>query len=85
MKKYTVGMVRERLSEALDEALRGEPVFIQRRDVQYRLTVEPSRARARARKAATPKVEMLDRAVAAGHWTWDWAGGELQFTPRRRS
>ncbi len=85
MRKYTVSMVRERLSQALDEALQGEPVFIQRRGIEYRVTVEPSRARARAKKATAPKVEILDRAVAAGQWTWDWSGGELQFKPRRRS
>jgi antitoxin (DNA-binding transcriptional repressor) of toxin-antitoxin stability system len=81
MKKYSVGMVRERLSEALDEAQRGEPVFIQRRGVEYRLSVEPPKRR---KKPARPKIELIDPAVAAGQWTWDWSGGELTFRARPR-
>jgi antitoxin (DNA-binding transcriptional repressor) of toxin-antitoxin stability system len=82
MKKYTVGMVRERLSKALDEAQRGEPVFIQRRGVRYRLSVEPGR---RTTKATKPKIEIVDPTVAGGQWTWDRADGQLRFRARRRS
>ena len=81
VKKYSVGMVRERLSEALDEAQRGEPVFIQRRGVEYRLSVEPPRRR---KKPARPKIEIIDKGIAAGQWTWDWSGGELAFRARPR-
>ncbi len=81
MKKYKVAMVRERLSQALDEAERGEPVFIERSGVIYRLSVErPAARRAKVRQRG---IEILDPAVAGGDWTWDTAGGELQFTPRR--
>jgi antitoxin (DNA-binding transcriptional repressor) of toxin-antitoxin stability system len=83
MKKYTVAMVRERLSEALDQAQRGEPVFIQRRGVAYRLSVEP--ATRRKRKTTAPKIEIVDPAVARGLWTWDWADGALRLRARRRS
>jgi hypothetical protein len=82
MKKYTVGMVRERLSQALDEAGRGESVLICRGDVEYRLSVEPKR---RARKVPKPRVEIVDAAVAGGQWTWDFAGGQARFRARRRS
>ena len=82
MKKYSVGMVRERLSEALDEAQKGEPVFIQRRGVSYRLSIEPAR---RSKKATKPKVAIVDPAVADGQWTWGWADGQLRFRARRRS
>jgi antitoxin (DNA-binding transcriptional repressor) of toxin-antitoxin stability system len=81
MKKYTVGMVRERLSEALDEAQSGEQVFIQRRGVRYRLSVEPAR---RGKKTTKPRIEIVDPAVADGQWTWDWANGQLRFRARRR-
>lgn len=81
MAKYTVGLVRERLSEALDEAQRGEPVIIQRRGVEYRLSVEPAK---RAKKRAAPKIEILDPAVADGQWTWDASGGQARFRARRR-
>ena len=81
-RKYTVSMVRERLSDALDEAQRGEEVFIQRRDVTYRLSVEPAR---RAKRTTKPRIEIVDPAVAQGQWTWDWADGRVQFRTRRRS
>ena len=80
VKKYSVGMVRERLSEALDEAQRGEPVVIRRRGVEYRLSVVPKRRN----KPARPKVELVDPAVADGQWTWDWSDGELAFRARPR-
>jgi antitoxin (DNA-binding transcriptional repressor) of toxin-antitoxin stability system len=82
MKKYTVGMVRERLSQALDEAGRGESVIICRGGVEYRLSVEPKR---RAKKAAKPRVEIVDAAVSRGEWSWDFANGQARFRARRRS
>ena len=81
MKKYTVGMVRERFAEALDEALGGEPVFIERRGVLYRLSVETPKSTP-ARKRA-PYIEILDPAVDAGRWTWDWRPGKTTFRGRR--
>jgi antitoxin (DNA-binding transcriptional repressor) of toxin-antitoxin stability system len=80
VKKYKVAMVRERLSQALDEAQRGEPVFIERSGVTYRLTVEPRAGRPKNRP---PALEILDPAVAGGDWTWDEAGGALRFRRRR--
>ena len=81
MKKYTVSVVRERFAQALDEALSGEPVFIERKGVLYRLSVD------RPKKSVTPRkthFEILDPAVDAGQWTWDWSPGTLAFreTPR---
>jgi hypothetical protein len=81
MKKYTVSLVRERLSDALDQADRGEDVFIERRDVTYRLSVEKPR---RSRRSAVPRIEILDKAVDAGEWTWDWQDAGLRFRARRR-
>ena len=81
MKKYSVSMVRERLAQALDEAQRGEPVFIERGDVLYKLSVErPKKARARK-----PSIEILDPAVERGRWTWTWSPGRLAFAGRRRA
>jgi antitoxin (DNA-binding transcriptional repressor) of toxin-antitoxin stability system len=81
MKCYSVGVVRERLAEALDEAERGEPVFIERRGVRYRLSVEPVKRRRNRRK---PAIEVLDSAVADGQWTWEWSAGGVRFRGRRR-
>jgi hypothetical protein len=82
MKKYTVAMVRERLSDALDSALGGEPVFIERKGITYRLSVEPVK---KPRKARKPTIEVLDPAVLEGQWTWDWVDGQLQFRARSES
>lgn len=79
MKKFTVGMVRERLSEALDSALGGEPVFIERKGVVYRLSVEPAK---KARKTRKPMFDVLDPVLLDGQWTWASIDGQLQFRPR---
>ncbi len=73
-------MVRERLSEALDAADEGTPVFIERRGVTYELTVRKSATR---KKKATPQIDILDRAIVDGNWTWDWRKGDLQLRTRR--
>ena len=85
MKTYTVGMVRERLAEALDDAQAGRPVFIERRGVIYRLSVEPPATGARPRRAK-PAIEVLDPAIDRGIWTWDWRPGAkgLRLGTRRR-
>ena len=81
MKKYSVAMVRERLSEALDLAQAGKPVLIERRGVTYELTVRKPGHR---RKRTTPQIEVVDRSlVASGEWTWDWHDGALKFRVRR--
>jgi hypothetical protein len=81
-KTYTVGLVRERLSDALDAAQRGEAVFIERRNVTYRLSVEPAK---RKQKSTKPRIEIVDPAVVDGQWTWEWTGGELGFHARPRT
>ena len=75
MRKYSVSMVRERLSEALDEAERGVPVVIERKGVRYRLTVEPTAAPAKKARRK-PLIEVLDPAILDG-WTWEWSPGTL--------
>lgn len=81
VKRYTVAMVRERLAEALDEAERGVPVFIERRGVRYTLAVErPARRRTRAPRLFS----VTDKAIAEGRWTWDLAADGLRFRARRR-
>lgn len=83
MKTYKVAVARERLAEALDEAARGVPVFIERKGVRYRISVEkPARARAARRR---PKIAILDPAVTAGRWTWDTGPDGLQFRGTERA
>jgi antitoxin (DNA-binding transcriptional repressor) of toxin-antitoxin stability system len=80
VKRYTVAQVRQRLAEALDLAEGGEPVVIERRGVQFRLTAVRSRRRTSRRSL----IEILDPAVMEGRWTWSWQPGGLRFRPRRR-
>lgn len=82
MKKYTVAVARERFAQALDAAQRGEPVYIERKGVTYRLIVE-KRARPAGRRSA--RIEVLDPAVEAGQWSWDWSPGRLAFREPRRA
>jgi hypothetical protein len=84
MKRYTVSLVRERLSEALDEADKGVPVIIERKGVRYRLALDKP-ASARKAKARRPHIEILDAAVADGQWTWDWTPDGLKFQGKRRA
>ena len=80
MKRYTVALVRERLAEALDEAERGEPVFIERKGVRYRLSLDKAKPR-RTRRAS--RIQVTDPAVAGGKWTWDWAANGVRFRARK--
>jgi antitoxin (DNA-binding transcriptional repressor) of toxin-antitoxin stability system len=81
-KRYTVAHVRERLSDALDEAERGVPVFIERHGTRFQLSLAPEKA---PRTARTPKIEILDPAVAEGRWTWEWTPEGVKFrSPRKR-
>lgn len=84
MKKYGVAIARARLAEALDYADRGVPVVIERRGVRYRLSVDRSTARPKARQK--PYLTIVDAAVERGEWTWDWAPGKFAFkeSGRRR-
>jgi antitoxin (DNA-binding transcriptional repressor) of toxin-antitoxin stability system len=81
VKKYGVGVVRQRLAEALDYAEQGVPVVIERRGVQYRLSVDRPKTRRKTRP--TPYIEILDPVVEQGEWTWDWSPGKITLQPRR--
>ena len=81
MKRYTVSVVRERLSEALDEAEKGVPVFIERKGVRYRLSVEKPRG---ARTATRARIDILDPSVSRGEWTWDSTPKGLTFRGKQR-
>jgi hypothetical protein len=80
MKRYPVAVLRERLAEALDAAYQGVPVVIERKGVRYRLTREP--AAKKARSVRNRLFEIIDPAVMAGEWTWDWSpDGGMKFVP----
>jgi hypothetical protein len=76
MKRYPVSMARERMADMLDEVERTGAAVIERGDVQYVITVK---RRARRSRAHTAMIEVIDPAVAAGQWRWDWAGGSVAF------
>jgi antitoxin (DNA-binding transcriptional repressor) of toxin-antitoxin stability system len=82
-KRYTVSQVRQRLSDALDEAEQGVPVIIERRGVRYRLArMEEEPAKRRRRPA--PRITLIDPAVADGTWTWAWTATGMAFRTARK-
>jgi hypothetical protein len=83
MKSYTASLVRERLSEALDYADRGEPVFIERKGVRYKLSVDTPKKKKRAVRPS--RIQIVDPAVAEGRWTWDWTVTGARFRAPRKS
>ncbi len=82
MKRYPVAVLRERLSEALDAAYQGVPVLIERKGVQYRLTRAGTATKKKRTTKRAPLVEILDPAVLAGEWTWDWTPDGMTFAAR---
>jgi hypothetical protein len=78
-RRYTVSVVRERLAEALDAAEAGLPVFIERKGVRYRLSVEAPKTK----PAPRSKIEVVDPAVRNGDWTWDSGPRGVRFRRRR--
>lgn len=79
MKRYPVAVLRERLAEALDAAYHGVPVVIERKGVRYRLTREPAK---KTKSARRPLFEVVDPAVIAGDWTWNWSpDAGMKFVP----
>ena len=81
-KRYTVAHVRERLSDALDEAEHGVAVIIERRGTRFRLSVDREEKPRRGRRK--PKIEILDPAVAEGQWTWQWTPRSFSLRARKR-
>ena len=81
-KRYTVAQARERLASALDDAERGVPVIIERRGIRYRLSLASDERPRRARRLA--RIKVVDPAIDAGEWSWNWSGRALTFRPRRK-
>jgi len=81
MKRYTAGQARQRFSELLDAAERGQPIVVERRGVRF--VVQAQRARSGRARRRRSLIEYLDPAVAAGEWTWKWSAGGLRFAGRR--
>ncbi len=80
MRRYTVAQARKNLATALDTAEHGEAVTIERRGVMFELRM---RAWRRPKKRPPPLFEILDPAIEAGLWTWEWTHRGLAFRPRK--
>jgi antitoxin (DNA-binding transcriptional repressor) of toxin-antitoxin stability system len=81
-KRYSVTEVRERLSDALDQADQGIPVIIERRGTRYVLALAPASDPKHATRRK-PRIEILDPAVERGDWTWASRSKGLAFRGRR--
>ena len=80
-KRFAVAEARERFAELLDDAERGASVVIERRGVQYQLSV--LRKKALPGRTQASRIEILDPSVAEGNWTWSWSDTGVSF--RRRA
>jgi prevent-host-death family protein len=81
MKRYQAAGARQHFSEVLDAAQRGEQVIIERRGVRFRL--EPVRQETKP-AAREPLFRIVDPAVEAGTWTWNFGKRGLRFSARRK-
>jgi antitoxin (DNA-binding transcriptional repressor) of toxin-antitoxin stability system len=80
-KRFAVADARERFAELLDDAERGASVVIERRGVQYQLSV--LRKKASPVRTQPSRIEVVDPAVADGNWSWNWSDKGVSF--RRRA
>jgi antitoxin (DNA-binding transcriptional repressor) of toxin-antitoxin stability system len=76
MKRYTAAKARAHLASLLDAAEGGEVVAIERRGVRFTLRSE-KRPRKAAKRAA--RLEVVDRRVLVGEWTWSSGARGLRF------
>jgi hypothetical protein len=81
MKRYPASVARERMADVLDEVERSGAALIERGDVRYVITRQRRPSRPRTVRGT---IEVLDPAVAAGEWHWDWTAGGARFAGSRR-
>lgn len=82
MKGFRVAEARAQFGDLLDQAEQGEPVYIERRGVRFRLSVEPSEQAPAGQRGAF--FTAVDPDVMSGEWTWTSGRKGLAFKPRRR-
>jgi prevent-host-death family protein len=77
--RLSAAAARQRFSDLLDAAERGENVVIERRGVRFELVSRrPSKGRRRQRSL----IEWVDPAVESGQWSWELGAEGLAFVPR---
>jgi antitoxin (DNA-binding transcriptional repressor) of toxin-antitoxin stability system len=84
MKRFSASEARRRISDVLDGAEHGETVLIERKGVRFRVVLDrvgPAKAPVRSR---TPAIEIRDRGVESGNWTWRLGKRGLSFARRSR-
>jgi hypothetical protein len=87
MKGFKVAEARARFGELLDEAEKGETVFIERYGTWFALKAEGPPAKSLGRKVPKSTITWAHPAVEAGQWTWREGpnGSEFVDTRRRKS
>ena len=81
MKYLKVAEARERFGEMLDTAEGGQPVFIERRGVRFKVSVEPVR---RSGGIEGSPFDFVAADVMTGRWTWTTGSKGLRFVPRKK-
>jgi prevent-host-death family protein len=79
MTRLSAAAARQRFSELLDAAERGEDVVIERRGVRFELV---SRRPAQSRRRQRSLIEWVDPTLESGQWSWELGSEGLAFVPR---
>lgn len=82
MKRYSAAEAKQQFSLLLDTVERGEAVVIERRGVRFRVRTEQRATRKKIPQAAV--IEIVDPAIRAGNWKWDWESEGLRFVATKR-
>jgi hypothetical protein len=80
MKPLKVAEARARFGEVLDEAEQGAPVFIERRGVRFRVSVD-----APAKRTPRTTFAFVDAAVLDGQWGWEQGPTGVRFKAHRKA
>jgi antitoxin (DNA-binding transcriptional repressor) of toxin-antitoxin stability system len=82
VQRFSAAVARQRFSNLLDAAEKGEGFVIERRGAEFELIPrKPGRSRARGPSL----IEWADPAVELGQWTWGSGAKGATFAPRRRA
>ena len=77
--RLSAAAARQRFSDLLDAAERGEDVVIERRGVRFELVSRPSSKGQRRQRSI---IEWVDPAVDSGQWSWELGADGLAFAAR---
>ncbi len=82
MKRYTAATAKQQFSLLLDAVEQGESILIERRGVRFCLHTERQAGPKKTPRVAV--IEIVDPAVVAGEWKWEWEPTGVRFAAPKR-